>query len=216
MADTTRPAADTATDAARDPADTLAFAGVKPGMTVAELFPGGGYYSRMLSDIVGPRGRVYGIENAGWKEAVKLDQAMAAEPGRSNFTLQVQPFGQFTLPTTVDLFWITQNYHDLHIAKYGQVDLPDFNRRVFQALKPGGVYLVIDHQANPGHRSPDRRPAPHREGPGRPRGHGGGVQAGGRGDVPAPARRRPHPADIRCQGAGADGSVCVEVRAAGA
>ena len=150
VADTTRPAADTATDAARDPADTLAFAGVRPGMTVAELFPGAGSYSRMLSDIVGPRGRVYGIENAGWKEAVKLDQAMAAEPGRSNFTLQVQPFGQFELPTRVDLFWITQNYHDLHIAKYGTVDLADFNRRVFQALKPGGVYLVIDHQANPG------------------------------------------------------------------
>ena len=150
VADPTRPPADVAADAIRDPADTLAFAGVKPGMTVAELFPGGGYYSRILSDIVGPRGRVYGIENAGWKGADKVDQAMAAEPGRSNFTLQVQPFGQFALPTRVDLFWITQNYHDLHIAKYGQVSLADFNRRVFQALKPSGVYMVIDHQANPG------------------------------------------------------------------
>ena len=75
---------------------------------------------------------------------------MAAEPGRANFTLEVQPFGQFVLPTKVDLFWITQNYHDLRIAQYGAVDLADFNRRVFQALKPGGVYMVIDHQANPG------------------------------------------------------------------
>ena len=148
--DPARPAADAATDAIRNPADTLAFAGVKPGMTVAELFPGGGYYSRMLSDIVGPKGRVFGIENAGWKSSAKADQAMAAEPGRSNVTLQVQPFGQFDLPAKVDLFWITQNYHDLHIAKYGVVDLADFNRRVFQALKPGGVYMVIDHQANPG------------------------------------------------------------------
>jgi predicted methyltransferase len=105
--DGARPSADSGADAARDPADTLAFAGVKPGMTVAELFPGGGYYSRMLSDIVGPGGHVYGIENAGWKEAVKLDQAMAAEPGRANFTLQVQPFGQFALPTKVDPVWIT-------------------------------------------------------------------------------------------------------------
>ena len=119
-------------------------------MTVAELFPGGGYYSRMLSDIVGPNGRVFAIENAGWKSTTKVDQAMVAEPGRSNVTLQVQPFGQFVLPTKVDLFWITQNYHDLHIAEYGAVDLADFNRRVFQALKPGGVYMVIDHQANPG------------------------------------------------------------------
>ncbi len=75
------------------PADTLAFAGVKPGMTVAELFPGGGYYSRMLSDIVGAKGHVFGIENAGWSDAVKLDQAILAEPGRSNFTLDVEPFG---------------------------------------------------------------------------------------------------------------------------
>ena len=71
----------------------------------------------MLSDIVGPKGRVFGIENAGWKRTTKVDEKMAAEPGRANFTLQVQPFGQFTLPTKVDLFWITQNYHDLHIAE---------------------------------------------------------------------------------------------------
>jgi predicted methyltransferase len=105
--DEARPSADAATDAARDPSDTLALAGVKPGMTVAELFPGGGYYSRMLSNVVGPSGHVYGIENAGWKAAVKLDQAMAAEPGGANFTLQVQPFGQFALPTKVDPVWIT-------------------------------------------------------------------------------------------------------------
>ena len=105
--DEARPSADAATDAARDPSDTLAFAGVKPGMAVAELFPGGGYYSRMLSNVVGAKGRVYGIENAGWKGADKVDQAIAAEPGRSNFTLQVQPFGQFVLPTKVDPVWIT-------------------------------------------------------------------------------------------------------------
>ena len=150
VADPTRPKAEIRADAIRDPADTLAFSGVKPGMKVAELFPGGGYYTRMLSDIVGPRGRVFAIENAGWKSTIKVDQAMVAEPGRSNVTLQVQPFGEFELPTKVDLFWITQNYHDLHIAEYGAVELADFNRRVFQALKPGGVYVIIDHEANPG------------------------------------------------------------------
>jgi predicted methyltransferase len=69
VADPTRPKEDVATDASRDPADTLIFAGVKPGMTVAELFPGGGYYTRMISDIVGPKGQILGIENAGWKGA---------------------------------------------------------------------------------------------------------------------------------------------------
>jgi predicted methyltransferase len=151
VADPARPKADTDADAAREPADTLAFAGVRPGMTVAELFPGGGYFTRMLSDVVGPKGQVIGIENAGWKGAVKADQAMIAEGGgRANVRLDVEPFGQLALSRPVDLFWITQNYHDLKIAKFGVVDMAQFNRQVFAALKPGGVYFILDHQANPG------------------------------------------------------------------
>jgi predicted methyltransferase len=150
VADASRPKDDVAADALRDPADTLAFAGVKPGMVVGELFPGGGYFTRMLSDIVGPNGKVYGLENAGWKESAAADQQLAAESGRGNVAIDVEPFGQFKLLQPIDLFWITQNYHDLHIAKYGAVDLGDFNRRVFAALKPGGVYFILDHQANPG------------------------------------------------------------------
>ncbi|MGI8840052.1 MAG: class I SAM-dependent methyltransferase [Caulobacteraceae bacterium] len=150
VADPARPKADVATDASRDPADTLALAGVKPGMVVGELFPGGGYYTRMLSDVVGPKGRILAVENAGWKGAVKADQAMVAEPGRANVTLDVEPFGQMKLPAKIDLFWITQNYHDLKIAKFGVVDTAAFNRAVFQALKPGGVYFILDHQANRG------------------------------------------------------------------
>ena len=150
IADPARPKADQTADAIREPAATLAFAGVKPGMTVAELFPGGGYFTRLLSDIVGPRGRILGIENAGWKSAVKADQQMLTEAGRTNVQLDVEPFGQFSLPQKVDVFWITQNYHDLKIPKYGAVDMADFNRRVFQALKPGGAYMILDHEANPG------------------------------------------------------------------
>jgi predicted methyltransferase len=150
IADPARPAADTATDASRDPKDTLAFAGVKPGMAVAELFPGGGYYTRMISDIVGPTGSVIGIENAGWKGAVTADRKMLAELDRPNVQLDVEPFGHMTLPRKVDLFWITQNYHDLKIAQFGVVDMAAFNRQVFDALKPGGVYFILDHQANPG------------------------------------------------------------------
>ena len=150
VADGSRPKDDVAADALRDPADTLAFAGVKPGMVIGELFPGGGYFTRMLSDIVGPNGKIYGLENAGWKDAVAADQQLIAEPGRGNVVLDVETFGQFKLPAPIDLFWITQNYHDLHIAKYGAVDMADFNRRVFAALKPGGVYFILDHQANPG------------------------------------------------------------------
>jgi predicted methyltransferase len=150
VADPARPKDDRDADALRDPADTLAFVGVRPGMVVGELFPGGGYYTRMISDVVGPHGKVYGLENAGWKDAVALDQKVIAEPGRSNVTLDVEAFGQFKLPENVDVFWITQNYHDLHIAKYGVVDMAAFNRHVFESLKPGGVYFILDHEANPG------------------------------------------------------------------
>jgi predicted methyltransferase len=150
VADSGRPKDDRDADTLRDPADTLAFAGVKPGMVVGELFPGGGYYTRMISDVVGPGGKVYGLENAGWKGAVEADQKVVGEHGRSNVVLDVEPFGQFKLPEKVDLFWITQNYHDLHIAKYGAVDMAAFNRHVFDSLKPGGTYFILDHEANAG------------------------------------------------------------------
>ena len=150
VGDPARPKDERDADALRDPADTLVFAGVKPGMVVGELFPGGGYYTRLISDVVGPKGKVYGLENAGWKGAVKDDQLILAEPGRANVSLDVEPFGQFKLPEKVDLFWITQNYHDLHITKYGVVDMAAFNRHVFESLKPGGVYFILDHEANPG------------------------------------------------------------------
>jgi predicted methyltransferase len=151
VADSSRPKADVEADSLRKPAETLAFAGVKPGMWVIELFPGGGYYTRMLADVVGAKGRVFAVENAGWKGAVKADQEMLAQLNRPNVTVDVEPFGQLKLERgAADLFWITQNYHDLKIAKYGVVDTGAFNREVFAALKPGGVYLIVDHEANPG------------------------------------------------------------------
>jgi predicted methyltransferase len=150
VADTTRPAADTATDANRKPAETLAFAGVKPGMAVGEFFPGGGYYTRMLSDVVGPKGHVYGIENAGWKGAVKADQTILDDPRFKNVSIEAAPFGTVRFAKPLDLVWVTQNYHDLKIPEYGQVDTLAFDRAVFAALKPGGTFFILDHEAPAG------------------------------------------------------------------
>src|SRR5882724_10121421 len=123
VADPSRPKDEAAADAIRDPADTLAFAGVKPGMNVVEMFPGGGYFTRMISDVVGPKGAVLGVENAGWKGAAEADRKMMAELNRPNITLDVEPFGQMKAPAgKADLVWVTQNYHDLKIAEYGVVD----------------------------------------------------------------------------------------------
>jgi len=148
VADSSRPQADTDRDALRLPAKTIAFAGVKPGMKVAEFFPGGGYYTRPLSDVVGPKGHVYGIENAKWDDG--SDGKVAAAVKDHNVSMQMVKFGEFSLPEKVDVVWITQNYHDLHIAKYGVVDMAAFNKHVYDSLKPGGVYFILDHQANPG------------------------------------------------------------------
>ena len=151
VADTTRPQADRDSDARRKPAETLAFSGVKEGEVVGEFLPGGGYYTRLLSDVVGPKGKVYALETTRWgQQNIDATKAVLSEKGRENVRFDASPFGEFKLPEQVDLFWTTLNYHDLHIAKYGKVDMAAFNKHVFDSLKPGGTYLIVDHAANPG------------------------------------------------------------------
>ena len=126
----------------------LAFAGVHPGQKVGEYLPGGGYYTRMLSDVVGPKGKVYALETSTWgQKNVDTTKKVLDEPGRGNVALDVAPLGGFHLPEKVDLFWTTLNYHDLHVPKYANVDMAAFNKEVFAALKPGGIYLIEDHAA---------------------------------------------------------------------
>ncbi|HEY2444863.1 MAG TPA: hypothetical protein VGI20_03910 [Rhizomicrobium sp.] len=151
LADPSRPADDRKFDDRRKPAEILAFAGVKPGETVGEYLPGGGYYTRLLSDIVGPNGKVYALETTTWGEQnIDATKAALKGPGRSNVRLDLAPLGTFHLPEKVDLFWTTNNYHDLHIPKYAKVDMAQFNRLVFDSLKPGGIYFIVDHAAAAG------------------------------------------------------------------
>jgi predicted methyltransferase len=149
VADSGRPDADKARDGARKPAETLAFAGVKPGDKVAELIPGGGYYTRLLAKAVGPSGKVYAI----------VPPAMAARPGAldglnaiaaANPNVQVVTADptSFTLPEKVDLVWTSENYHDLHNGP--NADIQAFNKAVLDALKPGGTFYVEDHNAKAG------------------------------------------------------------------
>jgi predicted methyltransferase len=154
VADPARPAAYKAADALRKPAETLAFSGVKPGMIVGEFYPAGGYFTRMISDVVGPSGHVLAVENAGWNDSVKDDRAMLAEGKWNNVSLDVQPFGTVRFAQPLDLAWVTQNYHDLKIPQYGPggkaVDTIAFDRAVYAALKPGGIFFILDHQGPPG------------------------------------------------------------------
>jgi predicted methyltransferase len=151
VADTTRPQADRDSDARRKPAETLSFSGVKDGDVVGEFLPGGGYYTRLLSDVVGPKGKVYALETTRWgDDNINATKAVLSEKGRENVRFDASGFGEFKLPEQVDIFWTTLNYHDLHIAKYGVVDMAAFNKHVFDSLKPGGLYIIVDHVANAG------------------------------------------------------------------
>jgi predicted methyltransferase len=149
VADPSRPADFRKLDADRKPAEVLAFSGVKPGETIAEYLPGGGYYTRPLSDIVGPNGKIYALETTTWGDD-NVNATKKAIVGLANVTLDLAPLGDFHLPQKVDLFWTTLNYHDLHIPKYAKVDMLAFNKHVFDSLKPGGVYLIIDRAAAKG------------------------------------------------------------------
>ncbi len=150
VADPARPAADRARDALRKPAACLAFAGVRPGMKVAELFPGKGYFTRLFSTIVGPTGHIYEVTPPPKKpgEPVAV-QAIADDPHYGhNITVLLERVADFSVPQPVDLVWTSQNYHDLHNVP--GLNVADFDRSVYKALKPGGVFLVLDHAAPAG------------------------------------------------------------------
>ncbi len=150
-----RPDKDRARDAARKPAELIAFAGVKSGDVVVDVMPGTGYWSRIFSGIVGPKGQVFAYvpeEIAGFKsDPVGTAKAMAAEPGRGNVQVKTHPLVVEGGPANVfDVVWIFQNYHDLHDSFMKGADVEAYDRMIFKALKPGGVFMIVDHAAEAG------------------------------------------------------------------
>jgi predicted methyltransferase len=152
VADASRPAADTERDADRKPALTLAFAGVKPGDKVADYAAGAGYFTRLFADVVGPQGHVYAtVPNSlfVYPNIVKgIADIQTYAVAHQNVTVTfASALDAARFPERLDLFWISQNYHDLHDSFMGPVDTVAFNKAVYAALKPGGVYIVLDHVA---------------------------------------------------------------------
>ena len=154
VADSSRPDADKLRDANRKPVQTLEFLGVKPGEQIAELLPGGGYFTRIFSKAVGPSGHVYALvpqppanAPADMPDLAGKVKAIAADANYPNVTVVIQPLTKLATPAPVDLVFTAQNYHDLHNFP---VDVVGFNRTIFQSLKPGGLYVVLDHSAPAG------------------------------------------------------------------
>jgi predicted methyltransferase len=152
VADSARPATDTERDANRKPAETLVFAGVKPGDRVADYAVGNGYFTRLFTGVVGAAGHVYAtvpypfLQFGG--DVKGLAEVETYGRDHPNVTVIVgTPLDTVKFPEKLDLFWIAQNYHDLKDKFMGPVDTGAFNKAVFDALKPGGLYVVLDHSA---------------------------------------------------------------------
>ena len=151
VADADRPQADRARDADRKPAETVAFAGLKPGEVIGELLPGEGYFTRVFAGVVGTHGHVYAVAppaQPGKKDYEAGARALAGDAHYANVTILAERLDQLHFPVPLDMVWTSQNYHDLH--NIPGFDIARFNRAVFAALKPGGIYLVLDHAAQAG------------------------------------------------------------------
>lgn len=148
-----RSEADKANDARRKAKDLLAFIDARPGMRVLDMGSGGGYTAELLARMVGPNGRVIAHNNAYFMENMIKDrfaQRLKSYP-MANLSLSVQPF-ENPLPAdvpkgSIDLATFLFVYHDLGWAG---ADRARVNRAVFDALKPGGYYVLADHSGRPG------------------------------------------------------------------
>jgi len=148
VADARRPETDTARDVLRHPADILAFAQIRPGARVADIGPGGGYYTRLFSVAVGPEGRVYAIDRP--NAAPDRPRAiLAVAPQYENVTVLQDGYQGWRTPEPLDAVFVSQIYHDWFYPQLG-LDVAAINRDVFEALRPGGVYVIIDHAAPAG------------------------------------------------------------------
>jgi len=145
-------AADALTDPSLKSAEVVAFMGLKPGDRVADIVAG--RFVRAESAAVGPKGKVYAVMPTevikAHPEVTGLLKTTAADPKYSNVEVLTPPIDKPELPGKLDAVFIRQNYHDLHDKFMGPADVAAFNKNVFAALKPGGVYVVLDHAAAAG------------------------------------------------------------------
>lgn len=135
----------------------MPFARVEAGSTVIDVYPGDGDWTRLFSDVVGPEGRVYSFvpaEVAHFKnDPVGRMETLAKEPGRENVeAVSADLLAMASVTQPADVLWLHLFYHDLHTALIQSrgATAADFNRSVYERLKPGGYYVIVDHAAATG------------------------------------------------------------------
>jgi predicted methyltransferase len=151
LADPARQPEEKARDDARKAAAVVEFAQVKPGDKVADLFPGSGYFTHIFAKVVGPKGVVYGVV----RQSSKGSDALRSNPAFPNIRIAAQPWEAFRPAQKLDVVFNSQFYHDLFNPEYGSSGggpegVARVNKAIFKALKPGGVYVIVDHAGRPG------------------------------------------------------------------
>ena len=145
-----RPQAERDQDARRHPAEFIKFLGIKSGDRVADLLTGGGYWTRILLPLVGPSGKVYAGNNPFFARFYNdAFSALLAEPAFKRVVRIDGPVDKVALPSdgSLDAVIMVMAYHDIFLT---DEDRGALNKKVFAALKPGGVYGIIDHEAGAG------------------------------------------------------------------
>jgi predicted methyltransferase len=135
-----------ARDANRKPAEVLALSGVKPGDKVVEFASFGQYFTTLISDIVGPKGMVY-MYDLPYTEQRAGAASRAFVAAHANSKYELVDYNALKLPDGVDVVFNVLYYHDLPL---NNIDTASLNKRIFDSLKPGGIFFVVDHNAAPG------------------------------------------------------------------
>jgi predicted methyltransferase len=155
LTDASRPRAHKSRDLRDRTADVLALLDIRPGQHVVDLLPFRGYFTRLFATLVGPRGHVYAavpsdvtrIERIA-KGKMELEELAVTRSNVSVISGTAQSAGG--PPRGIDLFWLSNNYHDLEGPFMGPLDMGRFNAAVYRSLKRGAAYVIIDHAAKIG------------------------------------------------------------------
>ncbi len=138
---------DVAQDKSRKPAEVLALTGLGEGMIAADIYAGSGYYSELMSYLVGSNGKVYLHNKA--KNAEKASEKLA-----NNRLPNVKPLvgdiTDFKLPEPVDFLLVSKVFHDLYVSEDAESNVDQFFSQLKKFVKSGGKVLIIDHSATDG------------------------------------------------------------------
>ena len=148
VADPQRLPEEVARDPLRNPAEMLAFMRLRPGDAVADIRPEEGYFTRLFAPVVGPSGKVYAFvpNQTARREDAFGDALATAYPNVQRITGALE---EMAFDRPLDVVFMGEEYHDFTIPRFG-VDVARMNAAVFAALKPGGLYVILDHQAADG------------------------------------------------------------------